>query len=65
MRNEYLAAFITEGNGVNDLPPGIPAFERRMFEHAFETFDRNHDGKLDATEQAALLEYLRGLNGKH
>ncbi|MGA2135780.1 MAG: ascorbate-dependent monooxygenase [Bryobacteraceae bacterium] len=64
MRNEYIASFITEGNGIDDLPPGIPAFEREMFKRAFQAFDKNGDGKLDAGEQAALLEYLRGLSTK-
>ncbi len=59
MRTEYIAAFLAEGNGIGDLPPGIPAAQRELFKRAFQSFDKNGDGKLDAAEQAALLEYLR------
>jgi hypothetical protein len=27
----------------------------------FRTFDKNGDGKLDAEERAALMQYLRGM----
>jgi EF-hand domain len=59
MRNQYIAAFLAEGNGLDDLPPGIPAYQRELLKRAFNMFDKNGDGKLDAGEQAALLEYLR------
>ncbi len=61
MRTEYMASFLAEGNGIDDLPPGILAAEREMFKRAFQAFDKNGDGKLDAEERAALLQYLRGL----
>ncbi|HTQ57159.1 MAG TPA: hypothetical protein VMI94_21970 [Bryobacteraceae bacterium] len=65
MRREYIRSFITEGNGVADLPPGIPAFERQLFTRVFQMFDKDGDGKLDAGEQAALLDYLNRLDSKH
>ncbi|HLY20120.1 MAG TPA: redoxin family protein [Bryobacteraceae bacterium] len=59
MRTEYIASFIAEGNTIDDLPPGIPAAQREMIKRAFQAFDKNGDGKLDAQERAALLQYLR------
>jgi Ca2+-binding EF-hand superfamily protein len=33
-----------------------------MLKRLFQTFDKNGDGKLDAGERAALMQYLRGLH---
>lgn len=60
MRMEYLKAFLEQGNGIADLPPGIPAGEVALMKQLFERFDANGDGQLDATEREALVEFLRG-----
>ena len=62
MRTAYLEAFLAEGNGIDDLPPGIPKGELEMLRRVFQAFDKNGDGKLDGDERAALLQYLRGLH---
>lgn len=62
MRAEYLASFLAQGNGIDDLPPGIPAAELERIKRVFRAFDKNGDGKLDADEQAALLQFLRGFD---
>jgi mono/diheme cytochrome c family protein len=62
MRLAYLDSFLAEGNGIDDFPPGIPKAELEFFRHMFQTFDKNGDGKLDADERAALMQYLHGLH---
>jgi hypothetical protein len=62
MREAYMESFLAEGNGIADLPPGIPKGELEMIKRIFQTFDKNGDGKLDANERAALMEYLHGLH---
>jgi len=62
MRMQYMESFLAEGNGIEDLPPGIPKAELEMFKRAFQLFDKNGDGKLDAEERAALMQYLHGLH---
>jgi thiol-disulfide isomerase/thioredoxin len=61
MRTQYMESFLAEGNGIDDLPPGIPKAELEFFKRVFQTFDKNGDGKLDAEERAALMQYLHGL----
>jgi hypothetical protein len=61
MRMEMLESFLAEGNGIDDLPPGISAAQAERFKRMFQLFDKNGDGKLDAEERAALLQFLRGL----
>jgi len=61
MRTAYMESFLAEGNTLADLPPGIPKGELEMIKRVFQTFDKNGDGKLDAEERAALMQYLRGL----
>ncbi len=62
MREAYMESFLAEGNGIADLPPGIPKGQLEMIKRIFQTFDKNGDGKLDANERAALIEYLHGLH---
>ena len=61
MRLAYMDSFLAEGNGIDDLPPGIPKPELEMLRRIFQAFDKNGDGKLDAGERAALMQYLHGL----
>jgi len=61
MRTAYMESFLAEGNTLADLPPGIPKGELGMIKRGFQTFDKNGNGKLDAEERAALMQYLRGL----
>jgi hypothetical protein len=61
MRMQYLESFLAEGNGIDDLPPGLPAAQTERFKRMFQAFDKNGDGKLDAQERAALIQFLRGL----
>jgi mono/diheme cytochrome c family protein len=61
MRTQYMESFLAEGNGIDDLPPGIPKGELEMLKRLFQSFDKNGDGKLDADERAALMQYLHGL----
>jgi hypothetical protein len=56
-----MESFLAEGNGIDDLPPGIPKAELEFFKRVFQTFDKNGDGKLDTEERAALMQYLHGL----
>ena len=62
MRTQYMESFLAEGNGIGDLPPGIPKGEVEMLKRLFQTFDKNGDGKLDAEERAAMMQYLHGLH---
>jgi hypothetical protein len=62
MRTAYLESFLAQGNGIDDLPQGMPKAELEMFKRVFQTFDKNGDGKLDASERAALMQYLHGLH---
>ncbi len=59
MRTAYMESFLAEGNGIADLPPGIPKGELEMLKRMFQAFDKDGDGKLDASERAALMDYLR------
>ena len=61
MRIQYLESFLDEGAGIRDLPPGVPAADARRLKRAFQLFDKNGDGKLDAEERAALIQFLQGL----
>ena len=61
MRLQYLESFLAEGNGIDDLPPGLPAARVERYKRMFQMFDKNGDGKLDAEERAALFQFLRGL----
>ena len=62
MRTQYMESFLAQGNGIDDLPPSIPQGEVEMLKRLFQRFDKNGDGKLDAEERAALIQYLHGLH---
>jgi mono/diheme cytochrome c family protein/thiol-disulfide isomerase/thioredoxin len=61
MRTQYIESFLAEGNTLKDLPPEIPKGELELIKRVFQTFDKNGDGKLDAEERAALMQYLHGM----
>ena len=61
MRIQYVQAFLAEGNGLDDLPPGLPPAQAERYKRMFQLFDKNGDGKLDETEREALFKFLRGL----
>jgi mono/diheme cytochrome c family protein len=62
MRTAYMEAFLSEGNTLSDLPPGIPKGELDLIKRVYQAFDKNGDGKLDADERAALMQYLHNLH---
>lgn len=58
MRMQYLASILSDDLTLSDLPPGLQAADHRRLLFAFQLFDRNHDGRLDATERQALIRFL-------
>ena len=62
MRMQYMESFLAEGNGLDDLPAGIPAAQMERIKRIFQMFDKDGDGKLDANERAALHQFLQGLH---
>jgi hypothetical protein len=59
MRMRYLEALVAEGNDLNDLPRNVPSPEIAMLKSIFNKFDKDGDGKLDAQERVALVQYLQ------
>jgi mono/diheme cytochrome c family protein len=56
---ELINEFLAQGEDLNDLPPEINPATRTRLALAIGLFDRNHDGKLDADERKALMDFLR------
>lgn len=56
---EMVEEFLSQGDSITDLPPEINAATRARIAAAISLFDRNHDGKLDAEERKALMDFLR------
>ena len=56
---EYIDAFLEQGEGTSDFPPEVAPAQRARLALAVSLFDRNHDGKLDAEERKALIDFLR------
>jgi len=56
---QYLESIFRQVVSLDDLPPELPPQQRQSLTLAFNLFDRNHDGKLDAEESAALIQFLR------
>jgi hypothetical protein len=56
---EFIKEFLSQADNLNDLPPEINAATRARLALAIGLFDRNHDGKLDADERKALMDFLR------
>lgn len=61
MRTQYIEMFLAEGNSIDDLPQDLPRARLELFKRVFRSFDKNGDGKLDAQERTALMNYLHGL----
>jgi hypothetical protein len=59
MQTEYLAAMLSTGATLGNLSPELTEQQRQNLTLAFNSFDTNHDGKLDASESAALIQFLR------
>ena len=56
---QYLEQILAQGATLNDLPPELSPQQRQNLTLAFSLFDANRDGTLDATESAAILQFLR------
>jgi len=59
MQGEYVAAILSPGATLADVPPELTGQQRQSLTLAFNLFDANGDGELDAVESAALLPFLR------
>jgi hypothetical protein len=58
--SQYLQSFLGGGATLDDFPPELTPQQRQRLSMVFNLFDTNHDGKLDAEESAALIQFLRG-----
>jgi hypothetical protein len=59
MAMQYIDAFLEQGENTMDLPPEIPEAQRAQLTLVMLLFDKNHDGKLDAEERKAVMDFLR------
>jgi mono/diheme cytochrome c family protein len=59
VESQYLDSLLGPGFTLEDLPAELTPQQRQGLTAAFNLFDKNHDGKLDAEESAALLQFLR------
>jgi hypothetical protein len=59
MRLSVLADMLESGD-INRMRR-IPGFSPERAQMMMTMFDKNHDGKLDAEERTALIEFLRGM----
>jgi mono/diheme cytochrome c family protein len=60
MRLSMLADFLEAGD-LNRIGGRIPGLNAERAQQMMKMFDKNGDGKLDADERAALIEFLRGM----
>jgi Ca2+-binding EF-hand superfamily protein len=60
MRLSVLADMLESGD-INRLRGRIPGLNPERAQMMMTMFDKNHDGKLDAEERTALIEFLRGM----
>ena len=58
MRLSLLADLLESGD-INRLRGRIPGLNAERAQQMMKMFDKNGDGKLDADERAALIEFLR------
>jgi hypothetical protein len=59
MQSAYVESILASGATLEDIPPELTALQRQVLTLAFNQFDSNRDGKLDAAESAALVQFLR------
>lgn len=57
--SQYVEQILGQGASLDDLPPELSDQQRQGLILAFNLFDANHDGKLDAVESAAIIQFLR------
>jgi mono/diheme cytochrome c family protein len=55
----YLESIFSEDVTLDDLPREMTPQQRQSVTMVFNLFDKNKDGKLDAEERTALLQFLR------
>ena len=56
---EMITEFFQQNTDMNDLPQELSPAQRARVKLAVTLFDKNHDGKLDADERKALIDFLR------
>jgi mono/diheme cytochrome c family protein len=56
---QYVEQIFAQGATLDDLPPELSPQQRQSLIVAFNLFDANHDGNLDSTESAAIIQFLR------
>jgi len=56
---QYIESIFKPGTTLDDFPPELSPQQKQRLVLAFDLFDKNHDGKLDAEEAAALILFLR------
>jgi mono/diheme cytochrome c family protein len=60
MRLAMIEDILSSGN-LDALRGRIPGMNGQRLQQMIQQFDKNGDGKLDAEERAALMEFLRGI----
>ena len=61
MRPMALDNLIASTGDLSRLRGRLPGMNAARLQQLMTTFDKNGDGKLDAEERGALIEYLRGV----
>jgi len=59
MQGAYVESILASGATLEDIPPELTAAQSQALTTAFNLFDTNRDGKLDATESSSLIQFLR------
>jgi hypothetical protein len=56
---QYIEQIFSQDATLADLPDELTAQQRQSLTLAFNLFDTNRDGKLDTTESAAIIQFLK------
>jgi hypothetical protein len=56
---QYVQQIFTQGVTLKDLPPELSPQQRQSLTLAFNLFDVNRDGVLDAAESSAIIQFLQ------